>query len=243
MDTHEHQRTGKQLKQSRAQLRALSERLIASQEEERRRIARDVHDELGQSLIALKFDLSWLDQHLPAKPECLRQKTAAMMHVVDRTLDTLRSITTRLWPRVLDDLGLLAAVEMQAQEFQRHTSIATSLTVFPAHFQPEPIIATTVFRVLQEALTNVARHAQATQVAIRLRVSGSTLRLSVRDNGIGISQDALTISNRLGLAGLRERVMACGGSMRIRGRTRIGTVLTVRLPLGPEENQPHGDAG
>lgn len=239
----ERNRIEARLMQSHAQLRDLSTRLISAQEEERRRIARDMHDELGQALTALKFDLAWLNRHLPSAPASLQQKTATMLHVVDAAIDTLRSITTTLWPRVLDDLGLFAAVEWQVREFQRHTGIATTLTISPEHVQPEPAVALTAFRFLQEALTNVSRHARATHVAIRLRIFGSDLRLVVRDNGQGISQDVLTRPDRLGLAGMRERVMACGGDMRIRGRQGSGTVITARLPLSPWQGDPHGDVG
>jgi signal transduction histidine kinase len=210
------------------------------QEKERRRIARDVHDELGQALTTLKFDLAWLAQHLPPKPASLQQKTATMLNDVDAILDTLRRIATTLWPRVLDDLGLLAAVEWQVREFQRHTDIATTLTISPEHVQMEPAVALTAFRFLQEALTNVVRHAQATHVAVRLHIFGSVLRLVVRDNGQGISQDALSRPDRLGLKGMRQRVMACGGDMRIRGRQGSGTVITARLPLALREDDPHG---
>lgn len=234
----------KQLVQLRDQVRVLSRRLISVQEEERRRIARDVHDELGQALTALKLDLAWLDKHLPTKSASFRQKIATMLRLIDATIDTLRRIATTLWPRVLDDLGLLAAIEWKVQEFQRHTGIITKLGIFPENFRLEPAVAVTVFRFLQEALTNISRHAHATHAVIRLRVVGRVLRLIVHDNGQGISQNALAVPDRLGLATMRERVLACGGDMRIRGsRQGGGTTITARLPLSLwKEGLPGGRA-
>ena len=230
-----------QLAQLHGQIHDLSTRLLRAQEEERRRIARDVHDELGQALTALKFEIAWLDQHLPSKPALFRQKTATMLRRVDETMDALRKIVTTLWPRVLDDLGLVAAVEWKVKEFQQHTGIITTLGIFPETFRLEPPVAVTAFRFLQEALTNISRHAQATHAVVRLRVVGRVLRLIVHDNGQGISQDDLSVPDRLGLVGMRERVRTCGGNMRIWGSQGGGTTITARLPLSLWEEAAPGD--
>lgn len=227
----ERQRGAEQLQQSREQLRALSARLLSIQEEERRRIVRELHDELGQTLTALKIDLAWLHQQLVAPHDALRQKTEKMLQLLDTTIHTMRRVATALRPSVLDDLGLIAAIEWQVQEFRERTGISCVLTTRPEDFYLDSARSTTVYRILQEALTNVARHAQATHVDISLIIEKGRLYLEVRDNGRGISNHVVAAPQSLGLLGIRERVRQWQGDMNIRGHQGQGTVLTVHLPL------------
>jgi signal transduction histidine kinase len=150
---------------------------------------------------------------------------------IDGAMDPVRRIATDLRPSVLDDLGLVAAVEWQAQEFERNTGITVQLEMHAEHVDLEDICATTAFRILQETLTNVARHAHATRVNIALRVSVEALTLEVRDNGRGISPAEMASPRALGLLGSRERAIACGGELTIGGVRGRGTTVSLRIPL------------
>jgi signal transduction histidine kinase len=216
---------------SRQELRDLTARLQMVREEERTDIAREVHDELGQSLTGLKFDLAWLKSRMTDRT--LVERVQSIMVRIDGAMDTVRRIATDLRPSILDDLGLVAAVEWQAQEFERSTGITAELEVQATYPELDDVCATTAFRILQETLTNVARHAHATRVKIALQVSSKELMLEVRDNGRGISKSDLLSSTSLGLIGSRERALACGGKLVIRGIRDHGTIALLRIPLRP----------
>lgn len=205
---------------SRQELRDLTARLQLVREEERTNIAREVHDELGQSLTGLKFDLAWLKSRMTDRT--LIERVQSIMVRIDGAMDTVRRIATDLRPSILDDLGLVAAVEWQAQEFERSTGITAELEVQATYPELDDVCATTAFRILQETLTNVARHAHATRVKITLQVSSKELMLEVRDNGRGISKSDLLSSTSLGLIGSRERALACGGSWSSEGSGTTG---------------------
>ncbi|TAK08714.1 MAG: PAS domain S-box protein [Candidatus Manganitrophaceae bacterium] len=233
-----HQRNvEKELRHSQEQLRSLSSRLHSMVEEERTRISREIHDELGQLLTILKMELSWLKKRLPKKEELLRDRTKSMAKLVDTTVQTLRKISTELRPGVLDDLGLTAAIEWQVQEFQARTKLCCSLTVRPEEITLDPERSTTVFRIFQETLTNIVRHANADEVAIRLEKTEESLTLEVRDNGKGITQNQITNSKSLGLLGIRERALLWGGTVHISGLPGKGTTVTVQIPLHPPSDR------
>ncbi|HZN99485.1 MAG TPA: PAS domain-containing protein, partial [Gemmatimonadales bacterium] len=217
---------------SRQELRDLTARLQLVREEERTDIAREVHDELGQALTGLKIDLAWLKPRVADRP-VLAERVQSIIVRIDDAMDTVRRIATDLRPSVLDDLGLVAAVEWQAQEFERRTGITAQLDVQATYPELDGVCATTAFRILQETLTNVARHAHATRVKIALQVSAEELTLEVRDNGRGISKSDLLSSTSLGLIGSRERAIACGGKLVIRGIRDHGTIALLRIPLRP----------
>lgn len=231
IDITERKEAEEQLERSLEQLRALSARLQSVREEERTRIAREIHDELGQAMTGLKMDLAWLARQLPTDAPSLRQKVGSMSHLVDETIQVVRRISTELRPGVLDDLGLLAALEWQAQEFQTRTGIRCRLTTNVEELELDTERSTALFRIFQETLTNVARHAQATEVTVRLDLCEAHLILEVKDNGVGISSQALTDSHSLGLLGMRERALLFGGSLDVRGEPERGTTVTVRIPL------------
>jgi signal transduction histidine kinase len=218
------------LRRSRQELRDLADRLQAVREEERTRIARELHDELGQALTGLKLDLAWVRGRLPQAD--LAERLQTLMNRVDGTVDAVRRIATELRPGVLDLLGLVAAIEWQAQEFGRRTGIETSLELDADQSPLDDTRATTVFRILQEALTNVARHAGASRVRIGFSRSREQLRLQVADNGRGITAAELAGRRSLGLVGIRERAIACGGLLEITGRQGQGTVVDLRIPCG-----------
>jgi two-component system sensor histidine kinase UhpB len=223
------------LRRSQDQLHALSTRLLSMLEEERTRIARETHDELGQALTALKIALAWIRQRLPADQKPVQDKADQMAHLIDTTVQATRRIATELRPRVLDDLGLVPALEWHVREFQERTGIVCAFTRSHEDIAVDPGRATTLFRICQEALTNVARHAHATRVDLILALAGAALRLEVRDDGRGIPDEAVADPKSLGLLGMRERVLPWGGDIHIRGIQGRGTVVNVHIPL--EGNQ------
>jgi signal transduction histidine kinase len=211
-------------------LRNLFAHLQSVREEERTRISREIHDELGQALTALKMDLYWLDNKLPTDQKSLRRKSQSMLKLLDKTIQTVKRISTDLRPGLLDDLGLVAAIEWQADEFHKHTGIECKLTVKPEDMIIDQEIATAIFRIFQETLTNVARHAKATIVQTTLKEENKRIILEVKDNGIGITKDQITNSKSLGLIGIRERIYPFKGNVSIGGTAGRGTTVKVTIP-------------
>ena len=227
--TDRHQAT-EQIRASREQLRALASRLQDVREEERTGIAREIHDELGQALTGLKLDISWMKHRLPRNHEMM-DHCASIIERIDQTLTSVRRIATELRPSVLDQLGLEAALEWQGQEFSTRTGIEVGIEI-ATDGQPLPDdLGSSAFRILQESLTNVARHAQATYVTIRLTRTPDLLVLEVTDNGIGARTECLGGTKSLGVVGMRERALACGGEFTISGHPDRGTTVQLRVPL------------
>ncbi len=222
------------LHESREQLRQLSGHLQATREAERARISREIHDELGGALTGLKMDVARLATHIDTlTPEGVRAQTRDILALLDDAVKTVRRIATDLRPALLDDFGLAAAMEWQMQEFQKRSGLActfsTNADTDSLPLPPEAVTA--LFRVFQETLTNVARHAQATTVTARLELTAEYLELDVQDNGRGISPEALTGRRSLGLLGMRERVTLLAGELRLDGAPGQGTRVLVRVPL------------
>ena len=230
-DITEQRRAEEELANSREQLRNLSIHLQSVREKESARIAREIHDELGQSLSAMQMDLAWLDTHLPAGETSLAEKVQRMKLVVDGTIDSVQRISSELRPILLDDLGLTAAMEWQVQEFQGRTGVQCEVFLNFKESLVEKDLATALFRILQETLTNVARHAEATLVRARLAQKGDELYLDVSDNGKGITPKQIGDPKSFGIVGIRERVNLWGGTVSITGKPRKGTTTRVRIPL------------
>jgi len=235
-DITDRKRAEKQLRDSREQLRALAAYLQSVREEERTHIARDVHDELGQTLTALKMDLAWLDKRMAEVSDGddlqrFEEKLKELPGRVDVIIAAVRKIATELRPPVLDDLGLEAAVEWQVQEFEKRTGIKCRYTCSLKHVDLGPDRATAVFRIFQETLTNIVRHADATQVDVHLRQEGDKLVLEVQDNGRGMTGRELSGTRSLGLLGMRERATMLDGEVNIIGRQGKGTTVGVRFPI------------
>jgi PAS domain S-box-containing protein len=219
----------KALYRSFEQLRALTARLQSVREEERARIAREIHDELGQSLTAIKIELSSLvNERSPGQQRPFRKES--VMKLIDETIQTVRRISTELRPGILDDLGLVAAVEWAAHEFEVRTGTRCHVCLPGADLSLDPEHATALFRILQETLTNVARHASATTVKVRLADEKGDICLEVGDNGKGISPEQLSAANSLGILGMRERALLLGGELAIHGVPGKGTTVQVRIP-------------
>ena len=226
----------KQLRDSREQLRALAAYLQSVREEERTRIAREVHDELGQALTGLKMELAWLDKKFAEAGQFpalrfLRQKTREIPEVVDQIISTVRKIATELRPGVLDDLGLEAAIEWQIHDFQKRTGIKCEFASNLSDIALSQERATAVFRIFQETLTNIARHANASRVKIKLEASHGKLLLEVQDNGKGMTARDLSGAKSLGLLGMRERATMLDGEVTIVGHRGKGTTVGLRIPL------------
>jgi signal transduction histidine kinase len=220
-----------QIEASREQLRALASRLQKVREEERTGIAREIHDELGQALTGLKLDISWMKARLPRDHDMITQ-CVSIIDRIDQTINSVRRIATELRPSVLDQLGLAAALEWQGQEFGSRTGIevTTSIAVDGGKLSGE--LESSAFRILQESLTNIARHARATKVRIALKQNPDLLLLEITDNGIGIARARFDENTSLGLIGMRERALACGGELSIAARQDHGTTVLLHVPLG-----------
>lgn len=224
-----------ELEHSLEQIRSLAKHLEEIREEERKRIAREIHDELGQSLAGLKFDLNWLEKQLLSEDATARQlcreKTQNMASLINSTIEVGRKIATELRPRVLDDLGLIVALKWQAKDFQTRTGIKCNFVSLLTDLKMDADRATAVFRICQEALTNVARHAMADAVTMVLQIENNCLKAEIQDNGRGISADEIKSSVSLGILGMKERVLPFGGELHLTGQIGRGTTVTVRLPL------------
>jgi PAS domain S-box-containing protein len=215
------------------QLRNLSTHLQNAREDERTRIAREVHDDLGQSLTALKIDLSLLRKRLPPEQKAAIERAESMDVLVEATIQSVKRISMDLRPGILDHLGLTAAIEWQAEEFEKRTGIPCRVVFEPEEISLDKDRTTTVFRIFQEVLTNAARHADATKISVLLTEQADGLMLHVEDNGKGITEKELSDPNSLGLLGMRERVNTWGGSLSISGSRDKGTAVTVLIPRPP----------
>jgi signal transduction histidine kinase len=219
-----------QLCASEQQLHRLAERLRSAQEEERTRIARQLHDELGQALTMLKMNSTWVLSRLTDAPEGVVERLRSSVQVADEMIRNVRTLATELRPGILD-LGIAAAIEWQAAEFQKRTEIECTVDLYEEDGLIESSVATELFRIFQEAMTNVIRHSQATHVHIALKCDGIHLLLEITDNGKGISQRDIENRNALGLLGMRERASLIGGSLFITGSPHVGTALCVTVPV------------
>lgn len=223
-------RSAADLKESEEQLRRLARRLEAVREQEQTRIAREIHDRLGQALTALKLDLTWVQRKLAGERHLLSEKADQLLALVDTTIEAGRQISAELRPPILEDLGLAAAVEWLLQKFAEQSGLEYRLQVDEDAVPLEAGRA--LYRILQEALTNVTRHAAARRVEVRLGVADGQLVMEVRDDGKGISEAVMHDTHSLGLAGMRERAMALGGTVSFSRAPGGGTMVTVRLPQG-----------
>ena len=230
-DITKHKQAEEQLEISAHQLRQLAGYLQTIREEERTAMAREIHDELGQSLTAMKMDLVWLNQRLRETSAPLQERIATTIGLANDTINTVRKLATQLRPGILDDLGLTAALEWQAQDFQARTGIACEFVCQTKIDEVEPEHATAIFRICQEALTNVARHANATHVSIKLQTIQKHLVLEVRDNGRGMTDGELANLRSLGLMGMRERAFLLGGEFQLTSNSTQGITATARIPL------------
>jgi signal transduction histidine kinase len=223
------------LKASREQLQALTAYLQNVREDERTQIAREIHDELGQGLTGLKMDISWLKNKLhnvKDMPQSIKEKIDSLLILTNTTIQSTRELVLKLRPSVLDDLGLIAALKWQARVFEERSGNRCTLM----HKFDEQVVsrerATMLFRILQECLTNVARHAGATEVEIDVMQTGAEITMKIHDNGNGITDQAINDPTSFGLIGMRERVRLFKGDLSIAGSPERGTTVLVGIPIG-----------
>jgi PAS domain S-box-containing protein len=227
-DITERQRSADELRRSHQELRELYEAMHEVREGERTRIARELHDELAQWLTALKMDASWIASRLPREHQPLVTKAERMKGVVDNTVAAMRRIAADLRPVMLDDLGLVPAIENLLYDLSERTGVVVSLTGEKGEVDLQEPYATAVYRMVQEALTNVARHSGASSVEVQVEVRDSRLYVRIADNGRGFNPDPSRKS--FGVLGIRERARTLGGSARVFSPDEGGTVVEIEIP-------------
>ncbi|MCE1164800.1 MAG: sensor histidine kinase [Bacteroidetes bacterium] len=230
----ERRRAESELKESREQLKNFAAHLQTIREEERIVISRELHDNLGQSLTALKIDLFRLMKKIPSdgSPECseIASYTQQMISLVDSIIQSLRTIARELRPQVLDDLGLLAAIEWQIDEFEKRSGVKCRFISNLKTIRVEKFHSIGIFRIVQESLTNVLRHSGATEVIIKITEKGGFTKIEISDNGCGIKNSEINDPKSLGLLGMRERALLFGGGFSIKGNDGKGTRITLTIP-------------
>ncbi len=223
--------TLKNLKKSRKELSELAQHLQDIREEERNNIAREIHDDLGQSLTALKLDTTILLKKLVNSDKSIIRKLESMKELTDQTIKTVQRISSELRPGILDDLGLAAAIEYETSKFEERTNIKSKLTISPSELDLPDNLKVTVFRLFQETCTNVARHSQATELEIKINIVNSNLIMEIKDNGIGIKKEQINDHKSFGIIGMKERLNNINGKIIFKSGTNKGTTVKIEVPL------------
>ena len=221
-----------QLIQTTTELRELTRHLVEVREEERTVIARDLHDDLGQKLTALNMDISWLKSRIGVQSRNVENKLKQMIEMMNITIESVQKISFGLRPSILDDLGLIPAIEWQITDFHKSAGLSCNFSCSPNNISVDAGISLVVFRIVQEALTNIARHSGATKVSIKISMTDGILEIFIKDNGSGIDQETIDSSKSYGLMGMKERVRVVGGEVSITGIMGEGTRVDVRIPVG-----------
>ncbi len=227
----ERKQIGDELKRSHEKLRELFEHLENVREEERKNIAHDIHDELGQALTALKIDIGWLHKNLHKDKEALLEQTSSMIKFVDTTVQNMQRIVLNLRPVLLDDFGLSAAILWYTEDFEKRSRIKCKITLTPDKLIIDKSRAILIFRIYQELLTNIIRHSKATRVTIQMIKKTDRLILDIKDNGRGITEQQIFSHKSFGLLGVKERINFWAGTLKITGTSGKGTKINIELPL------------
>ncbi len=230
-DITERKRVEEKLRKTGLRLRNLASHLQTIREEERTAIAREIHDELGQVLTVLKIQITLVSNKLRDDQQELKDKIISVSKMIDDTVEKVQRITAKLRPDILDELGLIPAIEWQAQEFQDVTGISCSFTLPRSELDLEEDKSTAIFRIFQEALTNIARHSKAKLISISIQEKAENLILKIKDNGVGIAQEQTKDFKSLGIIGMKERALILGGEVTIEGTPGKGTEVRVQIPL------------
>lgn len=230
-DITERKQAEEKLRRTSKLLRELATHLQSVREEERTMIAQEIHDELGQVLTALKIQVSLLANKLNNDQEPLKKKINSLLDMIDASVESVQKISSKLRPGILDELGLIAAIEWQTEEFEKLTNIKCSLVLPKEEVILEKDKSTAIFRIFQEALTNIARHSQSNKAQISLLNHQSNIYLEIQDNGKGISQDQIKDFKSLGIHGMKERAIVFGGQVNIEGIAGKGTIVKVEIPI------------
>lgn len=224
------------LQKSYDDIRELASSLQTIREDERTIIAREIHDELGQQLTGLKMDLHWLSKKINSHDEAILKKMNESKLLINATIDSVRKIATDLRPSILDDLGLLAALEWQGEEFEKRSGTKVSFVNKAGDITVKPEIATTIFRIYQELLTNINRHARASEIKVELKIEKERLVFSLQDNGVGFDTEEIKNKKTLGLLGIKERTLLLGGAYDFKSAIGKGSVTCISIPLGFKES-------
>lgn len=220
-----------ELQEAQVKLKNLHSYLEVVREEERNHISRDIHDELGQSLTSLKMELSWIGRNMPAKDDRIEEKIHDMLEAIDNAINSMRRICSQLRPKVLDDLGLAAATEWFCERFAKRMGIRCDLIMEPPDMELPSDLSVTIFRIIQEALTNVERHSNATRVKLKIKKGRGSVEMNVEDNGKGITDQQINSENSLGLIGMWERINRLGGALKVEGKKHKGTSIDIKIPV------------
>ncbi|MFQ5450081.1 MAG: ATP-binding protein [Nitrospinaceae bacterium] len=226
-----HKKTREDLLKSREHLRKLSQQIQSVREEEKSHFSREVHDEMGQSLTALKMDLLHLEKKCPRDLREFQQKIQSMVGGIDLTIQSVQRIAMELRPPILDAFGLCEAIVWQAGEYQKRYELKMDLSGLQEHVDLDKDLNTTLFRIFQESLTNIFRHAQASRVQVSMDLQDGVLVMKIRDNGRGIDERRIDDARSLGLIGIRERVRPWNGEVQFQGAPGKGTTVTVVIPM------------
>ena len=240
-DVTERVRRELDIQQKNEQLRSLASSLQNIREEERADIAREIHDDLGQQLTAITLDTSWVGRKIAGAPEEVLQRINSIISMLNDVMSSIRRISTQLRPSVLDDLGLIEALQWQVREFQKRYGIPVTFDCAGDGPVPDPRTATGLFRIFQETLTNIVRHADATAITASLCAEGEQLVLRITDNGKGFDPEAAGKKKTLGLLGMKERALMMGGHLEIGSRPGEGTNISVYVPLKIQDNLSRQD--
>lgn len=234
-DISERKKYEEKIRQRTEQLRNLASKLQLIREEERKTIAREIHDELGQILTVIKIQISLLESKISDEPERAKEKVKSVIKLIDQSIESVQKICSKLRPGLLDEFGIMAAIEWQAQDFQNKTNIICECDLPKEDIQLNQAKSTALFRILQEALVNSARHANANRITIKLVQEKGRLTLDIMDNGKGITQSQVNDPRSLGLLGMKERALVFGGTVEIRNSMHSGTLVRTIIPLNEQE--------
>jgi PAS domain S-box-containing protein len=236
-DISDRKQAEEDLRKSHAQLRELSSHMEVVREEERRKMAREIHDELGQALTVLKMDISWLSHHLTDDKNQIENKLDELSGRIDATIHTVQRLSSELRPGMLDDLGISAAIEWQANQIRDRTNITFDIVSTPEDITLDATSSITFFRIFQETLTNIVRHSGATQVEVNLNQDEKNTTMTVSDNGKGISRQQVSDPTSLGLIGIRERVSNIDGLFKLSSESGKGTTIFISIPTSPKPSR------
>lgn len=229
-DISERKKSEREIIESRGKLRSLAAHLQVIREEERERIAHEIHDELGQALTALKMDIHWIRSKFPGTEASLVEKTSAMSTLIDTTVQSVKRIISELRPRLLDDFGLSSAMEWQVSEFMKRTGIQCDIELLSENIILDKTRSIVIFRIFQETLTNITRHSEATRVKVSLKENETVVEMRVFDNGKGFAENQLSAPQSFGIIGMRERAYSIGGNLSITTDRGAGTTVTLTIP-------------
>jgi len=235
IDITEQKHMEEELRKSKELLEKLNQHLVEVRENERNQIALNLHDDLGQKLTAINLDIAWLKSRIGVQSKTVREKFEEMSSMIKETVESIRETSSLLRPAILFDLGLVPAIKSHLGKFEKQTGIKCHFYFKPEEFDIEDRVALILYRILQESLTNIARHSGASATEIELSIRKNKIEMIITDNGSGIAKDKVTSLESMGIAGMKERVKSVNGEIIIKGETGAGTRIKVIIPIIKEK--------